>query len=155
MLLLLSFKHGKAHLACQPCPTSSSVSYTDTSMETNCPSKGSLQTAVGQEKQCQYPISCSGSCRFCTQLDCPRQGDEIHKIFLNHGAPQTAHKQHGRTAIHHGKYTDSQGNKGGYCSSMGGKLHLFARFMIITQQLPLQLLLSYRAPPLSPIQTLN
>lgn len=96
-------------------------------MDTHHPSIGSLQTAVGQEKQCQYPSSCSVSCSSCTQLDCPGQGDEIHKIFLNHGALQKAHKEHGRTAIHHGKYTDSQGNKGGYCSSTGGKLPFFSK----------------------------
>lgn len=73
------------------------------------------------------PISHVLFSSFCTQLDCPGQGDEIHKIFLNHGPPQTAHKEHGRTAIHHGKYTDSQGNKGGYCTSIGGKLPFFSK----------------------------
>lgn len=127
MLFLLSFEHGKAHLACQTSPSSSSLSYTYTSMDTNRPCKGSLQSDGGQEKQCQYPTSCSVSCSSCAQLDCPGQGDEIHKIFLNHGALQTAHKEHGRTAIHHGKYTDSQGNKGGYCSSIGGELPFFSK----------------------------
>lgn len=127
MLFLLSFEHGKAHLACQTSPSSSSLSYTHTSMDTNRPCKGSLQSDGGQEKQCQYPTSCSVSCSSCAQLDCPGQGDEIHKIFLNHGALQTAHKEHGRTAIHHGKYTDSQGNKGGYCSSTGGELPFFSK----------------------------
>lgn len=127
MLLLLNFEHGEAHLACQPSPTSSSLSYTDTSMDNNCPSIDSLQAAVGQEKECHCPTSCSVSCSSCTQLDCPGQGDEIHKIFLNHGALQKAHKEHGRTAIHRGKYTDSQGNKGGYCSSIGGKLPFFSK----------------------------